>query len=339
MPRHAKGVSQGKIDKGRPGRYGDGGGLYLNIKSKTSKYWTFRFVKDGKMQEMGLGAAIGRDAVSLSDARQEARKFWDIHKAGGNPLKQRRDGRMALVAASIGSGRTFKRAAIDFIELHRASWRDGGRNAEQWETSLAEYAYPLIGDLSVDVITTAHVAAVLEPIWNSKQETASRVRGRIEQVLGREKALDHRSGENPARWKENLDAVLPKRLKKAKSVNHHPAMSAKEIGDFMVKVRADDSVTARALEFAILNASRSGEVLGALWGEIDFDEGVWTIDGSRMKSGEKHSVPLSKRSLEILREMQAKRNGDFVFPGRHPGSRLPPTALLVLMKRRLGVTG
>ena len=200
MPRHAKGVSQGKIDKGRPGRYGDGGGLYLNVESKTSKYWTFRYVRSGRMREMGLGRAVGRDAVSLSDARKAARELWDIHKAGRDPLVERRAGRMAIAAASIGSGRTFKRAAIEFIELHRGAWRNV-RHADQWETSLADHVYPILGELSVDVIAPAHVAAVLTPIWTTKPETASRIRGRIEQVLGREKALGHRSGENPARWK------------------------------------------------------------------------------------------------------------------------------------------
>jgi len=244
MPRHAKGVSQGKIDKGRPGRYGDGGGLYLNIESKTSKYWTFRYVRGGRMREMGLGRAIGHNVVSLSDARQEARKLWDIHRAGRDPLAERRAGRVAITAASIGSGRTFKQAAIEFIDLHRGSWRNAV-HARQWETTLADDVYPVIGELSVDVITTAHVAAVLTPIWTTKPETASRIRGRIEQVLGRERALGHRSGENPARWKENLAPILP-RHSKVKRVKHHVAMPVRELGDFMAKLRADDSVTARA---------------------------------------------------------------------------------------------
>jgi integrase len=335
MPRHAKGVSQGKIDKGRSGRYGDGGGLYLNIESKTSKYWTFRFVRGGHMREMGLGRAIGRDAVSLSDARQEARKWWEVHKAGRDPLAERRAGRSAILAASAGSGRTFKQAAIEFIESNRGAWRNG-RSAEQWQTTLTDYVYPVLGALSVDVITTAHVAAVLTPIWSTKTETASRIRGRIEQVLGREKALGHRSGENPARWKENLASILPRRSK-VKRIKHHPAMPARALGDFMLTLRADDSVTARALEFAILNAARTGEVRGAKWGEIDFAERLWIIPGERMKSGREHRVPLAPRSLEVLRGMQAQRSGDFVFPGRRPGSALPAVALLQKLKR-LGVT-
>jgi integrase len=335
MPRHAKGVSQGKIDKGRPGRYGDGGGLYLNIESKTSKYWTLRYVRGGKMREMGLGRAVGHNAVSLSDARQAARQLWDIHRAGRDPLAERRAGRMAITAASIGSGRTFKQAAIEFIDLHRGSWRNAV-HARQWETTLTDYVYPVIGELSVDVITTAHVAAVLTPIWASKPETASRVRGRIESILGREKALGHRSGENPAAWKENLDSVLP-RHSKVKRIQHLTAMPVRELGDFMAKLRGDDSVAARALEFAILNAARTGEVRGARWSEIDLDERLWIIPGTRMKAGREHRSPLAPRAIEILREMQKIRTGDFVFPGRRPGAALPAAALLEKM-RRMGVT-
>jgi integrase len=334
MPRHAKGVSQGKIDKGRPGRYGDGCGLYLNIKSKTVKHWTFRYVRGGRMREMGLGVAIGRDAVSLSDARQEARKLWDIHKAGRDPLAERKAGRMAITAASTGSGRSFKQAADEFIELNRGAWRNS-KHAAQWETTLAEYAYPVIGDLGVDVITTQHVAAVLTPIWTSKPETASRVRGRIEQILGREKGLGYRSGENPAAWKENLAQILP-RPAKLKRVQHLEAMPAKEIGDFMVKVRTDANVAARALEFMILTAARTGEVRGARWSEINFDERLWIIPGERMKGGREHRVPLAPRSLEILRDMQARCDGGaLVFPGRS-GAAMRGSAMLEKM-RELGV--
>jgi integrase len=336
--RHAKGVSQGRIDKGRPGRYGDGDGLYLQIRSRTAKHWVFRYVRGGTMREMGLGAAIGRNAVSLSDARAKARALWDMHRSGLDPLEERKKGRMAIAAAAAaGNGRTFKQAAIDYIELHRAGWRNGGRNAEQWEGSLTEYVYPKLGAMDVAVIDTPHITDVLTPIWVSKPETASRLRSRIELILSREKVLKNRTGENPARWRGHLDAVLP-RHSKVKRVKHYPAMPAKEIGDFMVKVRADDSAAARALEFTILTAARSGEVLGAKWDELDFDKQQWVRPAERMKSGKAHTVPLSKRSMEILREMQAKRTGDLVFPGLGAEGKLPPTALLVKMQR-LGVRG
>jgi integrase len=338
MPRHAKGVSQGTITRGGPGRYGDGCGLYLNVKSKMVKHWSFRYVRNGRMREMGLGAAIGRDAVSLSDARQKARELWAIHQAGRDPLAERRAGRMAVMAASVGSGRSFRQAAEEFIELNRAGWRNG-RHALQWETTLAEYAYPVIGALSVDTITTAHVAAVLTPIWTSKPVTASRVRGRIEQVLGREKGLGHRSGENPAAWKHNLDAVLPKPAKVKAPVQHLAAMPASELGDFMARLRDEPGVPAHALEFAILAAARTGEVLQATWGEIDFEERLWTVPAERMKGGREHRVPLAPRSIEILRTMTKGTQQDdaFVFPGSRPGAPLTAGALLQQMKD-MGVT-
>jgi integrase len=335
MPRHAKGVSQGRIDKGRPGRYGDGCGLYLTIKSKTSRFWSFRYVRDGRMRELGLGAATGHNAVSLADARHKARELWEIHRGGRDPLAERHAARSAVVAASLGSGRSFEQAATEYIELHRASWR-GRRHAEQWQTSLAEYVYPVMGRLGVSVITTTHVNAVLTPIWIAKPVTASRIRGRIEQVLGREKALGHRSGENPARWKENLASILPKHSK-VKRVQHHAAMPAKEIGDFMARLRGDDSMTARALEFCILTCSRTGEVREARWAEIDLDQRLWIVPGERIKGGREHRVPLAPRAVEILRELQARRAGDFVFPGRRAGSALTATSLLEKL-RRMGVT-
>jgi integrase len=330
MPRQAKGISAAKVAKGRPGRYGDGNGLYLTIRSKTSKFWSFRFVRADKMTEMGLGAASGPEAVTLADARQEARKLWEIHKSGRDPLVERRAGRATLAAANAGTGRTFKQAAVEYIEDYRSSWRNAA-HVRAWEQTLPDYVYPIIGQMSVDTITTAHVVSVLQPIWTSKVDTASRVRGRIEQVLGREKALGHRSGENPARWKENLKSILPP-LKKIKRVRHHAAMPARELGDFMAKLRTDDSVVARALEFCIITCARTSEVLKARWNEIDLEEKLWTVPGEHMKAGREHRVPISARALEILDEMQPLRTGDFVFPGRRQGAGL--SAMVLLMKLR-----
>ena len=332
MPRQAKGISAAKVSKGRPGRYGDGGGLYLTIKSKTSKFWSFRYVRAGHMREIGLGAASGRQAVSLADARQKARELWDIHKAGRDPLAERRAGRAAVTAASVGKGRTFEQAAGDYIEVYRGAWRNPVTE-RQWQQSLSDYVFPIIGQFSVDTITTAHVATVLQPLWGEKTETASRIRGRIESVLGREKALGHRTGENPAAWEENLDQVLP-RPNKAASVKHHAAMPAAELGDFMVQLRADGSTIARAVEFAILTCLRTKEVRGARWDEIDIDERVWTVPASRMKGGREHRVPLPARAIAILSEMKARRAGDYVFPGRLKSAQpLSPMMLLVKLRQ------
>jgi integrase len=331
MPRQAKGISAARVAKGRPGRYGDGDGLYLTVRSATSKFWSFRYVRADKMTEMGLGAASGPEAVTLADARQKARELWELHRAGRDPLVERRAGRATLAAANAGTGRTFKQAATEYIEAYRSSWRNAA-HVRQWEQTLPDYVYPIIGQMSVDTITTAHVASVLQPIWTSKAEAASRIRGRIEQVLAREKALGHRTGENPARWKENLKAILPS-IQKTKRVKHHAAMPAREVGDFMAKLRADDSVIARGLEFTIITCARTAEVLKARWSEIDLEEKLWTVPGEHMKAGREHRVPLSTRAAAILQEMQKLRTGDFVFPGRSKGTGLSANVLLTKLRR------
>jgi len=333
--RYAKGISAAKITKvKRRGRYGDGDGLYLTVRSATSKFWTFRYVRAGRMREIGLGAAVGRKAVTLADARKKAAVLWELHKGGRDPLAERNAGRFAVQATAIGAGRTFEQAARDYIEAYRSSWRND-RNVQQWESSLPTYVYPVIGQLSVAGITTAHVAAVLQPIWTTTPVTASRIRGRIEQVLNREKALGHRSGENPAAWKANLDLILP-RHSRVRAVKHHAAMPAQEVGDFMAKLRADNSVIARALEFCILTCARTAEVRGARWDEIDLEEKLWIIPGSRMKGGREHRVPLAPRALAILMEMQKHRRSDFVFPGRFDHGAPLSANLLLVKLRRLG---
>ncbi len=331
MPRHAKGLSAAKVAKAKPGRYGDGRGLYLTVRDKSSCFWVFRYVRAGKMTEMGLGPARGPNKVDLHDARLAAAPLWEAHKAGRDPLTERRAGRAAITAASIGSGRTFKQAAAEYIEAYRSSWRNAV-HARQWETSLSQYVYPVIGDLSVDTIATAHVAAVLQPIWIEKTETASRIRGRIELILGREKALKHRSGENPARWKENLDQVLPNRKKVQSEKKHHSAMPAAELGDFMTKLRANESTSGRALEFTILTCARTAEVLGARWDEMDTDARIWTVPGTRMKGAREHRVPLSTRAVEILKQMRATSACEYVFTRPRGKTRLSPTVLMMRMR-------
>jgi integrase len=331
MPRQAKGLSAAKVSKGRPGRYGDGDGLYLEIRSKTSAFYSFRYVRAGRMREIGLGPARGRRAVSLTDARAKAREFWDIHKSGRDPLAERKAGRAAIIAASIGKGRAFVDAANDYIEAYRSSWRNSA-SERQWTQSLEDYVYPVIGGMSVADIGTAHVVAVLQPLWTVKPETASRIRGRIEQVLDREKVLSHRGGENPARWRGHLSLVLP-RHGKIRTVKHHAAMPAKEVGDFMAHLRADDDRIARALEFTIITCARTAEVLGAHWDEINLDDRLWTVPASRMKAGRESRLPLSTRAIEILKEMQKRRTGEFVFPGRLKGKPLSAMTLYVKLKQ------
>ena len=314
MPRRAQGISAAKVAKARPGRYGDGGGLYLLVRSPEAKFWVFRFVRGGRMREMGLGPATGRTAVSLADARLKARKLYDMHRDGRDPLAQR--------AESVARGVTFADAADRYIKAHRAGWKNA-KHAEQWSNTLATYALPLIGELPMQSIDTGLVLKVLEPIWTTKTETASRVRGRIEAILDWAKARGYRDGENPARWKGHLANTLPKRAK-VRKVKHHAALPYAELGGFMAMLRDREDISARALEFTILTAARTGEVIGARWDEFDLKKRLWTVPGDRMKSGRDHRVPLSNRAIEILQLL--KRQGPHVFP-------LSNMAMLTLLRR------
>jgi len=329
MPRRAQGLTAAKVAKAKKGRFADGDGLYLLARAPDAKFWILRFVRAGKMREMGLGPATGKRAVSLVQARKKARDLWDKHKEGRDPLAERTSGRSAAHGDAANTV-TFEQAACDYIAAHRAGWRNPV-HAKQWESTLATYAFPKIGKVLVADIKTTHVVEVLKPIWYSRPETASRLRGRIEKILGQEKVLEHRTGENPARWKENIDTLLPKKSM-VQRVEHHPAMPYKDIGDFMAKLRGDAGTTARALEFCILTATRTNEVVGARWDEIDLDEKLWTIPAKRMKGGREHKVPLSSRVLEILHEMK-KHAGDYVFPGRYKDEPLSNMALLMLLRR------
>ena len=243
------------------------------------------------MSEIGLGPATGPNAVSLVDARRKARDLYDQHREGRNPLAERKSERAKR--AIEREGRRFAEAADAYVEVHRSSWRNAV-HAKQWAQTLRDYVLPQLGPMLLSEIETRHVAAILQPIWTTKTETASRVRSRIELVLGREKALGNRHGENPARWRENLDAVLPKRSKVA-TVKHHPAMPASEVGDFMARLRADSSTGGRALEFCILSCARTSEVLGARWNEIDFEERIWVIGGAARC----HSRPAAYTKLTL----------------------------------------
>jgi integrase len=343
MPRKAAGLSAAKVSKAKPGRYGDGGGLYLLVRGPAAKFWSFRYVKAGRMREVGLGPATGTNAITLADARRKARDLHDIHKAGRDPLAERAAGLSQVRAAAV-KGRTFEAAAEEYIDTYRDSWRNAV-HAKQWATTLKTYVFPKIGAMLVSDIETAHVVDVLSPIWTAKSETASRVRSRIELILAREKALGRRSGENPAAWKENLAAVLPKPSKVRRS-KHHEAMPAKQIGDFMAKLRGDTTTIARALEFCIVTCTRTSEVLHARFDEIDLDwvdpetgkpRPLWVIPGSRMKAGREHRVALSTRAVEIVKEMEQYRVGDYLFGGRVRGGIGPLSANVLLTRlRRMG---
>jgi integrase len=313
----------------KPGMYADGGGLYLQVSGIGAKSWIYRYMLRGREREMGLGSLT---AVSLADARTKAAECRGLRQRGVDPIDVRKKARdqASLEAAST---LTFKDAAKSYIDAHRAGWRNP-KHIWQWSATLTTYANPIIGDLSLQVIDTALVLKVLEPIWPTKPETASRLRGRIEAVLDWATVRGYRKGENPARWRGHLSKLLPARSR-VRKVKHHTALPYAELPDFMVALRAQGGIAARALEFTILTAARTGEAIGATWDEIFEAEKVWVVPGNRMKAGKEHRVPLSNPALAILKEM--KLCGDagegFVFHGAKREKPLSNMAMIAMLRR------
>jgi integrase len=311
----------------RPKMLADGKGLLLRVGPSGSKSWIFRYVTNGRRHDMGLGPFPD---ISLAEARELATAQRKLRLAGTDPLAAKRSLRAAQ-RLSEAKLITFKECAERYIDAHSAGWR-GGKQLAQWQQSLTAYVYPIFGNLPVQMIDVGVVMRVLEPIWRDKTETASRVRGRIESVLDWATARGYRQGDNPARWKGHLENLLPKRSK-AQKVEHHAALPYAEIGTFMVELRQQENVAARALEFAILVAGRRAEVLNARWSEINLAERLWTIPGERMKAGREHRVPLSDEAMAVLRQMQELRTGDFVFPGQNGVKPIGEVATFRLLRR------
>ena len=307
-----------------PGYLADGGNLYLRVAAAGSKSWSFVYTLRGKTREHGLGSFYD---VSLAEARELAREARNGLTRGIDPIEQRQSER-AQRDTEASNRITFSAAAARYIASHRSGWKSA-KHADQWESTLETYAGPVFGSLPVSAVTMGHVLRMLEPIWSEKAETAGRVRGRVESVLDWATGRGYRSGPNPAAWRGNLDAQLPA-PSKVKKVEHHAAMAIDDMPSFMVALRKRDSISARALEFTILTAARSGEVLGATWSEIDLEAGVWTVPAERMKLALEHRKPLSRRALEILRELGP---GDgHVFPGARAGKPLSTAAMHELLK-------
>jgi integrase len=311
----------------RRGYYSDGGGLFLQVGTTGAKSWVFRFRQAGRLREMGLGPL---HTVNLAEAREKALDCRKARLEGRDPIEARRAKRMA---AQIDAAKaiTFKECAEAYIAAHQAGWRSP-KSLKQWEGTLGIYVYPAFGALAIAAIDTGLVLKAIEPIWATKPETAGRVRGRIEAILDWAKARGYRDGENPARWRGHLDHLLPSRSK-VRRVEHHAALAYREIGAFMAELRVQDGVAARALEFAILTAGRTGEVIGARWDEINTVERLWTIPAERMKGGREHRVPLSDAAMAIIEQLAEIRQSDFVFPGAQPGRPLSNMALLMTLRR------
>jgi hypothetical protein len=273
----------------------------------------------------------------LTDARTAARKLWEVVRAGRDPLNDRKaeaEAKKAAALAALALAMTFRDVAVSYIAANEAGWRNDKHRA-QWTATLEAYAYPHFGSLPVADIETGHVMAALDPIWRTKAETASRLRGRIETVLDYAKARGWRTGENPARWRGHVANMLPAKTK-IQPVEHHAALPWKEIGGFVAALRAQPGLSAQALLLTILTASRSSEVLCAKWCEFDMQKGVWTIPGARMKAGREHRVPLSDQAMAVLRELHRQRDDDaddWVFPGRGKGRPLSNMAMEMLLRR------
>lgn len=301
-------LTAGQLRNPKPGKYGDGGGLWLVVKDSGEAYWVFRYQLNHKSREMGLGPL--KD-VSAAEARAVAQRCRNLKREGIDPLTERTERRSVTV-------QSFRTCAADLIESKRHGWRNE-KHAQQWTSTLEAYAYPVMGDLPVNAVTTDHVLRALNPIWATKTETASRLRQRIESVLDYAKARGFRKGDNPAAWRGHLDHLLAK-PQKVKRVRHHPAMPYKDLPAFMQELAKQDALGAKALMFTILTAARTGEVLGAKHGEIE--DKVWTVPAERMKAHRPHRVPLSVQTLGLVSDLPLDFDNPHLFPGTRKGKPL-----------------
>src|ERR1700723_1890616 len=306
-----------KVETAKPGKYGDGGGLQLAGAPTGAKKWVLRFLWQGNAREMGLGSY---PEVGLAEAREKAIAGRRLARSGVDPIAERKQDRRVP---------TFGKLADEVVTEQSKGFRNNKHRA-QWKMTLETYTAPLRVK-AVDAITTEDVLGVLKPIWTTKTETASRLRGRIERVLNAAKAKGHRSGENPAAWRGHLENLLPKRQRLTRG--HHAAMPYADVPAFVARLRERDAVSALALEFAILTAARSGEVLGARWREIDFGARIWTIPPQRMKAAREHRVPLSESAFAILEKLGEARVSEFIFPGQGAGRPLSEMVLRRMLRR------
>lgn len=290
----------------KAGRHSDGGNLYLDVAPSGSKSWTFMWMREGRQREMGLGSY---PAIGLAAARDRAAEARAILASGGDPI-QARDAASDITEDPANS-MTFAEAAERYIASKEPEWRNA-KHRYQWEQTLGDSYCKKLRQMQVADITFHDVLEVLEPVWRDKQETASRLRGRMERVFAYARVQGWRTGDNPALWNGLLKEVLPKRQKLQRG--HLPAMNWRDVPAFVQRLRTAEALAARALELCILTAARSNEVLGARWGEVDFDAKIWTIPAERTKIAKAHDVPLSDRADDLLQQLHDGRTSDFIFP-------------------------
>jgi len=328
MPKVAKQLSDRAVGAIKTeGRHAVGGvaGLHLRV-AAGYRSWILRVQVGEQRKDMGLGAY---PSVSLLEARDKARKIHDDLRNGQVPISPKTQQR-SLIASKAATEKTFRWCAEEYLRTKASEWKNA-KHRQQWENTLEAYAMPHLGQVSVSIIDLPHILACLEPIWSTKNETASRLRGRIESVLDWATVRKYRSGENPARWKGHLDKVLaaPAKIQK---VEHHRAIPVDDMPFFMLDLCKREGIAAKALQFLILTAARSGEVRGALWSEIDFRKAIWTIPSERMKAGVEHRVPLSEAALKLLTDMPRIGDSNLIFPGTK-GQALSDMTMTSVMRR------
>jgi integrase len=328
-----------QVKNAKSGRHADGGGLHLLVKDSGARSWVFRFMLNSRSRDLGLSRCpeaitllrkTGGEDLTLAQARDIAAIYRLKVKAGIDPLEEREQeaaDKTSAANAAKAKAITFKTAAEAFISTNEGSWRND-KHRQQWRNTLATYVYPKFGDLPVCDVSTTHVLQVIEPIWKLKPETASRVRGRIETVLDAAKARGYREGENPARWRGHIAQILPARSRLTRG--HHKAMPYTAVPAFLENLRAKQAVAALALEFTILTGARTGEVIGATWEEVDLDKAIWVIPSNRMKAAREHRIPLSERSIAILRLVK-QLGQDHLFIGEN--GKLSGMAMAMLLRR------
>ncbi len=330
MARQSKKISALEVARlMKKGKYPIGEGLYLQISRSGAKSWVFRYSMNKKTTWMGLGSY---SVVTLAEARAKTLALRKTLSDGVNPLVRKNQIEQAQrfdEAKLI----TFDECASQYIAAHKSGWTNI-KHISQWENTLKTFVSPVFGNVSIQDVDTSLVMRVLEPIWTSKNETADRIRGRVERIIGWATVKKYRTGDNPARWRGHLDNLLAQR-KKVRKVKHHSALSFEDLSDFMVSLRKIDSVSSLALEFTILTATRTSEALNAKWEEFNLADRYWLIPAERMKAGEAHKVPLSDRSIEILKHLETRAFNEFVFPGKKKFKPLSNMAMLQII-RRLG---
>ena len=329
MPRKAAELSPLSISRLKEsGLWAVGGvaGLYLHVNDRGARSWILRVVVGDKRRDMGLG---GYPDIGVVDARQKAREARLKIEQGVDPILLRKQAKSELMALQA-TDKTFEQAAGEYIKIHADSWSND-KHRKQWESTLAAYAFPVVGKLSLRHIRQEHILKILEPIWTTKTETATRVRGRIESILDWAKVKGLRSGENPAAWKGHLDHMLPAPTR-LKNVEHLAAVPVRDMPGFMVKLREAAGTAAQALEFLILTAARSGEVRGITWQEVSLEDALWVVPAERMKMKKEHRVPLSDRALSILKSQPRIDENPLVFPALR-GSQMSDATMSAVLKR------